>query len=308
VALDQATSAPRIISSNPELLAVVGTADGIAGTDCNVLIVGEAGTGRQTLARHIHEKSRRSGSFVAVDCASLADEALTAVLFGTAEKAGAIDEAASGTLFLDNVAATAAGVQLRLQRLLQDGEYSRSDSSLNLKAAIRVIGATDHDLAELAETGQFRKDLYFRLAVVSLSLPPLRKRRGDIPLLAMHFLSRAAQRMGKSVSEISPEAFDRLLAHGFPGNLRELENIVERGVALATGNTLTANLLPQALINPAAAPVGTVSPIQTLEALEREHILKALEHTGGNRALAAQLLGIDRVSLWRKLRRYNEES
>lgn len=307
-ALDQATTAPRIISNNPELLAVVGTADGIAGTDCNVLIVGEAGTGRQTLARHIHEKSRRSGSFIAVDCASLADEALTAVLFGTAEKSGAVDEAASGTLFLDNVAATAAGVQLRLQRLLQDGEFSRSDSSLSLKAAVRVIGATDHDLAALAEAGQFRQDLYFRLAVVTLSLPPLRKRRGDIPLLALHFLSRAAQRMGKSVSEISPEAFDRLLAHGFPGNLRELENIVERGVALATGNTLTVNLLPQALANPAAASAGAASPIQTLEALEREHILKALEHTGGNRALAAQLLGIDRVSLWRKLRRYNEEA
>ncbi|MDQ5918792.1 MAG: two-component system, NtrC family, response regulator AtoC, partial [Pseudomonadota bacterium] len=116
------------------------------------------------------------------------------------------------------------------------------------------------------------------------------------------------QRMGTGVSEISPEAFDRLLAHGFPGNLRELENIVERGVALATGNALTVDLLPEALANPGETPAGTISPIKTLEALEREHILKALEHTGGNRALAAQLLGIDRVSLWRKLRRYNEES
>lgn len=307
-ALDQATTAPRIISSNPELLAVVATADGIAGTDCNVLIVGEAGTGRQTLARHIHEKSGRSGDFVAVDCSSLSEDTLTATLFGQDSKAGTIDTAAGGTLFLDEVSAAPAGIQLRLQRLLQDGEFSRANGSETLKASVRVIAATDHDLAALAESGQFRQDLFFRLAVVTLALPALRKRRGDIPLLAMHFLSRAAQRMGKSVSEISPEAFDRLLAYGFPGNLRELENIVERGVALATGNALTADLLPETLANPAATPAGEASPIQTLEALEREHILKALEHTGGNRALAAQLLGIDRVSLWRKLRRYNEEA
>jgi DNA-binding NtrC family response regulator len=306
-ALDQATTAPRIISSNPEVLAVVGTADGIAGTDCNVLIVGEAGTGRQTLARHIHEKSGRHGNFVAVDCAAQAEEVLIPALFGTDGETGAIDEASNGTLFIDNIAAASAGLQLRLQRLLQDSEFSRVGSNQGLPAAIRVIGATDRDLAALAEAGQFRQDLFFRLAVVTLSLPPLRKRRGDIPLLAMHFLGRAAQRMGKGVSEISPEAFDRLLAHGFPGNLRELENIVERGVALATGNALTVDLLPEALVNPGETPAGAISPIKTLEALEREHILKALEHTGGNRALAAQLLGIDRVSLWRKLRRYNEE-
>jgi DNA-binding NtrC family response regulator len=306
-ALNQATAAPKIISSNPELLAVVSTADGIAATDCNVLIVGEAGTGRQTLARHIHEKSGRNGDFVAIDCGSLSEETLTAALFGQGEKPGAIDAAADGTLFLDEIDATPASVQLRLQRLLQNGEFSRADSNVTLNATLRVIGACSADLAALSESGQFRQDLYFRLAVVTLNLPPLRKRRGDIPLLAMHFLGRAAQRMGKTVSEISPEAFDRLLAHGFPGNLRELENIIEHGVALASGNTLTVDLLPEALTNPIVSG-NAESPIQTLEALEREHIQKALEHTGGNRALAAQLLGIDRVSLWRKLRRYNEES
>ena len=191
--------------------------------------------------------------------------------------------------------------------MLQNGEFSRTDSNVTLKATLRVIGACGADLAALSESGQFRQDLYFRLAVVTLNLPPLRKRRGDIPLLAMHFLGRAAQRMGKAVSEISPESFDRLLTHGFPGSLRELENIIEHGVALASGNTLTVDLLPKTLANP-VAPGSGESPIKTLEALEREHIQKALEHTGGNRALAAQLLGIDRVSLWRKLRRYNEES
>ncbi|MDQ5947090.1 MAG: two-component system, NtrC family, response regulator AtoC [Pseudomonadota bacterium] len=307
-ALDQATAAPKIISSNPEMLAVLGTAEGIASTDCCALIIGETGTGRQALARHIHEKSGRSGDFIVVSCSGQSEEALSIALFGQNEQTGAVDAAALGTLFLDEIAATPTTVQLRLMRLLQDGEYSRTGSSETLKGKSRVIAATDQDLAALAEEGQFRKDLYFRLAVVTFSLPPLRKRRGDIPLLAMHFLGRAAQRTGKSVSEIAPEAFDRLLAYGFPGNLRELENIIERGVALAPGNALTADLLPETLINPEAAPAGAAGSIKTLEELEREHILKALEHTGGNRALAAQLLGIDRVSLWRKLRRYNEES
>ncbi|MDQ5881891.1 MAG: two-component system, NtrC family, response regulator AtoC [Pseudomonadota bacterium] len=306
-ALDQATAAPKIISSNPEMLAVLGTAEGIASTDCCALIIGETGTGRQALARHIHEKSGRSGDFIVVSCSGQSEEALSIALFGQNEQTGAVDAAALGTLFLDEIAATPTTVQLRLMRLLQDGEYSRTGSSETLKGKSRVIAATDQDLAALAEEGQFRKDLYFRLAVVTFSLPPLRKRRGDIPLLAMHFLGRAAQRTGKSVSEIAPEAFDRLLAYGFPGNLRELENIIERGVALAPGNALTADLLPETLINPEAAPAGAAGSIKTLEELEREHILKALEHTGGNRALAAQLLGIDRVSLWRKLRRYNEE-
>ena len=307
-ALDQATAAPKIISSNPEMLAVLATAEGIASTDCCALIIGETGTGRQALARHIHEKSGRGGDFVVVSCNGQSEEALAIALFGQNEQAGAVDAATSGTLFLDEIAAMPTSVQLRLMRLLQDGEFSRAGSSETLKGKVRVIAATDQDLAAIAEEGLFRKDLYFRLAVVTFSLPPLRKRRGDIPMLAMHFLGRAAKRTGKSVSEIAPEAFDRLLAYGFPGNLRELENIIERGVALAPGNALTADLLPEALTHPETAPAGAAGSIKTLEELEREHILKALEHTGGNRALAAQLLGIDRVSLWRKLRRYNEET
>lgn len=306
-ALDQATTMPRIVSSNPEMLAVLGTADGIAATDCGVLILGEAGTGREAMARHLHEKSGRRGTFVVVNCGTLAEAALAATLFGGSGSPGAVEAAAGGTLFLDEVAATPAALQPSLLRLLQDGEFAPAGENRTLQADVRVIAASAQDLAAQAEAGVFRQDLYFRLAVVTLSLPPLRKRRGDIPLLAMHFLARAAQRMGKHVTEISPEAFDRLLAYGFPGNLRELESIVERGVALATGPALTVELLPEALANPEALATGGAPTIKTLDELEREHIQKALEHTGGNRALAAQLLGIDRVSLWRKLRRYNEE-
>lgn len=307
-ALDQATTAPRIISSNPEMLALLGTADGIAATDCGVLITGEAGTGREAMARHLHEKSGRRGAFVPVACATMAEAALAVALFGEDDRPGAVEAAAGGTLFLDEVASLPASLQPQLLHLLQDGEFVRQGENRPRRADVRVVAASTQDLAALAGNGAFRQDLYFRLAVVTLALPPLRKRRGDIPLLAMHFLSRAAQRMGKNVSEISPEAFDRLLAYGFPGNLRELESVIERGVALAGGPVLGAELLPEALTRPETPADAGASPIKTLDELEREHIERALEHTGGNRALAAQLLGIDRVSLWRKLRRYNEES
>lgn len=302
-ALDRAVQAPRILTNNPEMQAVLATAGSIAATECSVLLLGEAGTGREALARHIHEKSRRSGDFVAVGCAAADEATLAAAIFGDAAQPGAVEKAAAGTLYLDDVAALPPALQARVSRLLHDGEFERGGTTV--QADVRIVAASDRDLAALVETGEFRQDLRFRLNVVSLALPPLRKRRGDIPLLAMHFLARSAARMGKKVSEIAPDAFDRLLAYGFPGNIQELENIVERGVALASGHALTADLLPAALANPPT--VGEASPIKTLDELEREHILKALEHTGGNRALAAQLLGIDRVSLWRKLRRYNEE-
>ena len=309
-ALDQATGAPRIISSNPEMLAVLGTAEGIASTDCAALIVGEAGTGREALAQHIHDKSGRTGPFVGLDCSTLGEEALAIELFGVEGdghgRSGQIELAAGGTLFLDNVDRLPAALQVRLLHLLQDGQFSKNGSAQSQRADVRILAATTTDLAPLVAAGTFRQDLLFRLNVVTLLLPPLRKRRGDIPLLATHFVKRAAQRLGKAVSEIAPEAFDRLLAYGYPGNLRELENIIERAVAQASGHAITADLLPAEVSAPEAAP-SDAAGIKTLDELEREHILKALEHTGGNRALAAQLLGIDRVSLWRKLRRYNEE-
>jgi DNA-binding NtrC family response regulator len=306
VALDQAASTPRIISNNPEMLATLGTAEGIAATDCCVLIVGEVGSGREAMARHIHEKSGRQGAFVAIDCGAKSEEALAIEIFGHDSQPGAVETAAAGTLYLDDIAAIPPALQAALTRLLHDGEFSRAGSSQPLRSTARVIAASELELAPLVEEGRLRQDLHYLFNVVTLRLPPLRKRRGDIPLLAMHFLARSAQRLGKNVSEIAPEAFDRLLAYGFPGNIRELESLIERGVALATGTALSADLLPPALAEPGAESSES-SPIKTLEELEREHILRALEHTGGNRALAAQLLGIDRVSLWRKLRRYNEE-
>lgn len=306
-ALDQAVAGPRILSNNPEMLAVLGKAEGIAMTDCTVLIVGERGSGREAMARHIHEKSGRSGAFAVAACTATTEDALAVSLFGQGGTAGVVEAAADGTLFLDDVAALPATIQLRLLQLLQEGEFTRHGESQPRRAGVRVIAACDHELAPQVETGDFRQDLHFRLAAVTLSLPPLRKRRGDIPQLATHFLKRAALRMGKNISEIAPDVFDRLLAYAFPGNVHELESVIEGAVAQAGGSTLSLDLLPAAIANPLAAPGAEVSGIKTLDEVEREHILKALEHTGGNRALAAQLLGIDRVSLWRKLRRYNEE-
>lgn len=305
-ALDQAARAPRILSNNPEVMASIARADAAAPTDACILITGEAGSGREALARHIHERSRRSGGFVVVDCAAQDADGLAAAIFGHDDQAGAIEAAADGTLLLTGIAAAADAVQGRLARLLTDNEFVRNGEHHSRRASARILVTTDADLATLVEAGQFRQDLLYRLNVITLALPPLRKRRGDVPLLAMHFLSRSAHKLNRNVAEIGPEAFDRLLAYAYPGNVRELENIIERAVARAAGATLTVADLPDELANPAPATADGAA-IKTLEALEREHILKALEHTGGNRALAAQLLGIDRVSLWRKLRRYNEE-
>ncbi len=305
-ALDKAARAPRILSNNPEVMATIARADAAAPTDACILITGETGSGREALARHIHERSGRTGGFVVVDCAAPDADALAAAIFGHVDQAGAIETAADGTLLLTGISAAADAVQGRLARLLADNEFVRNGEHQTRRSSARVLVTTDADLAAQVEAGQFRQDLLYRLNVITLALPPLRKRRGDVPLLAMHFLTRSAQKLNRNVAEIGPEAFDRLLAYAYPGNVRELENIIERAVARAAGPTLAVADLPEDLANPAPATADG-SSIKTLEALEREHILKALEHTGGNRALAAQLLGIDRVSLWRKLRRYNEE-
>ncbi len=318
-ALDQATGGTRILSNAPAMHELLSVASGVAPTDCNVLIVGDTGTGKELLARHLHEHGQRAGGpFVAINCGALSEELLANELFGhergaftgaTGAKAGLIETAAGGTLFLDEVTEMSPAMQVKLLRVLQEREYYRLGGTQPLTADVRFVAATNRDPAARVAEGHFRQDLYFRLNVVTLHLPPLRERRGDIPLLALHFLSRFALRMGKTVSEIHPETFERLLAHDFPGNIRELENLIERGVALARGDAITPDLLPPGLGERGSVPALTAADagIAPLAEMERRHIEQALQHTGGNRALAAQLLGIDRVSLWRKLRRYEEE-
>ncbi len=327
-ALDQATGSTRILSNAPAMHELLSVASGIAPTDCNVLIVGATGTGKELLARHLHEHSHRADApFVALNCGALSEELLANELFGHergaftgagATKAGLIEAASGGTLFLDEVTEMSPAMQVKLLRVLQEREYYRLGGTQALTADVRFVAATNRDPVAWVADGHFRQDLYFRLNVVTLNLPLLRERRGDIPLLALHFLARFARRMDKAVAEIHPDTFERLLAHDFPGNIRELENLIERGVALARGSSITPDLLPpdvgQAASETTAETGGEMSGktaatgVAPLAEMERLHILHALEHTGGNRALAAQLLGIDRVSLWRKLRRYDESN
>ncbi|MGE5385152.1 MAG: sigma-54-dependent transcriptional regulator [Betaproteobacteria bacterium] len=316
-ALSRASGGTRIITSSPAMEGVLETAARVAGTDCTVLIAGETGTGKEVLARFLHEQSGRADKpFLGINCGALSEELLSNELFGhergaftgaTAGKVGLLETAARGTLFLDEVTEMSAAVQVKLLRVLQEREFYRLGGREAIRTDVRIIAATNRDPQQCVEEGRLRQDLYFRLNVVGLRLPPLRERRGDIPPLAVYFLTRCARRMNKTVTEIAPEAFEAMLSHDFPGNVRELENLIERGVALAEGNAITLDLLPPELLrrNPVSdAPESRQDAILTLAESERRHIFRVLEQVGGNRALAAQMLGIDRVSLWRKLRRY----
>jgi len=317
-ALSLANGKCRVVTSSPLMEELLVTATRVAPTDCSVLIYGETGTGKEMIARHVHDNSHRaSRPFVAINCGALSEELLSNELFGHERGAftgastttgGLLEAAEGGTLFLDEVTEMAPAVQVKLLRLLQEKEFFRLGGTTTIKANIRVVAATNRSPTDCVADGSLRQDLYFRLNVVSLSIPPLRVRRGDIPMLAMHFLSRAAHRMNKQVSEIRPDAFDCLLAYDYPGNVRELENLMERGVALADGNSITTELLPSDLSRPQKQEVEIepAMPILPLAELERQHILQALAFTRGNRTSAAQLLGIDRASLWRKLR--NQDS
>jgi DNA-binding NtrC family response regulator len=269
----------RIITQDAVMHRLLATARQIAPTDCNALITGETGTGKELLARYIHAHSERaSAPFVAVNCGALQEELLANELFGHEKgaytgageaRAGLIESADGGTLFLDEIGEMSLAMQMR----------------------------------DEVASGRFRHDLYFRLDVVTLHLPPLAERRDDVPLLAYYFLKRIARRMDRPVDDITPEAMALLGDYDYPGNVRELENLIERGVALASGTELTPTQLPPALAERAVQVVRREGErLPTLEEREVEYIHWVLRHTGGNRTRAADILGIDRVSLWRKLK------
>lgn len=303
----------RIITQDAAIQRLLQTAQQIAPTDCNVLITGESGTGKELLARFIHLQSGRAVKpFIAVNCGALQEELLANELFGhekgaftgAAEKrAGLIEAADGGTLFLDEIGDMSLAMQIKLLRVLQEREVMHLGSTRAVPVDVRFVAATNRDLRTEVNSGRFRHDLYFRLDVVTLNLPPLAGRRDDIPLLAYYFLKKVAHRMGRSVVDIAPEAMAMLRDYDYPGNVRELENIIERGVALATGRKLTPAQLPPALVDRAIHVVrATGDTLPTLEERETEYIRWVLKHTGGNRTRAAEILGIDRVSLWRKLK------
>ncbi|RKX60901.1 MAG: sigma-54-dependent Fis family transcriptional regulator [Thermodesulfobacteriota bacterium] len=309
---------PIIITQNPKMQKILETAKKIAPTDCNVVITGESGTGKELLAQYIHSHSlRANGPFVAINCSVLSEELLANELFGhekgaftgaNTTKKGLIEVANKGTLFLDEISEMSLSMQAKLLRVIQEKEFIRLGGTTPIKVDVRFIAATNKDLKELLKEGKFREDLFYRLNVISFHLPPLSERKEDIPLLAYYFLKKYSNLMKKEVKEISPSALEILMNYDYPGNIRELENIIERGVALVTGDTLEPGHLPEDLqLLKIKAFRKKEGRYPTLEEQEKEYILWILKEVGGNKTLAAQILGIDRVSLWRKLKKYGIE-
>ncbi|MBS4096220.1 MAG: sigma-54-dependent Fis family transcriptional regulator [Sulfuricella sp.] len=304
----------NIVTQDPDMQRLLETARQIAPTDCNVLITGESGTGKELLARYLHQCSKRArGPFVAVNCGAFQEELLASELFGhekgaytgaESRKRGHIEAAEKGTLFLDEIAEMTPTMQVKLLRVLQEREVLRVGSTEPFKVDVRVIAATNRDLQQAVVAGRFRSDLYFRLNVVNLEPPPLRDRRDDAELLVHYFLHRHATAMARPVTEITPAALRLLCDYDYPGNVRELANLVERGVALATGTTIDVPQLPDTLkdLRGRVLPVGEIR-WPTLDDYETGYIREVLEHTGGNRVAASRILGIDRVSLWRRIKR-----
>ena len=318
--IEQMSNQTTIITQDLGMQQLLETARQIAATDCSVVIHGESGTGKELLARFVHQNSLRTqGPFVAFNCGALHEELAASELFGhekgaftgaQSTKIGLFEAAEGGTLFLDEVAELPLSMQIKLLRVLQERELLRVGSVTPVPIDVRVVAASNRDLKAAVEDGQMRNDLYFRLNVVTLTLPPLRERRDDIPLLAYYLLRKYAAMMDRDVQEITPDAMQRLADYDYPGNVRELSNFIERGVALAQGNTLGIEHLPQslgALTVRVFKPQMATTPV-TLESQEAEHIQHVLKLAEGNRTQAAKLLGIDRVSLWRKLKKLGIDS
>jgi len=309
---------PAIITQDAVMTRLLGTARQIAPADTNVLITGESGTGKELLARYIHAHSKRSGErFQAVNCGALHEDLLANELFGhekgaytgaTEPREGLIETADGGTLFLDEIGEMSLAMQVKLLRVIQEREVQRLGSTRAIPVNIRLIAATHRDLLEEVAAERFRRDLYYRLDVVGLHLPPLADRRDDIPMLAFYFLRKHAARLGREIEDIDPAAMNTLLEYDYPGNIRELENIMERGVALARHANLTTADLPPALVEKAVHVVRNRGDrLPTLAEREIDYIRYVLDHTDQNRTQAARILGIDRVSLWRKLKKYGME-
>jgi DNA-binding NtrC family response regulator len=301
----------HFIAGGPAMQDVLELAARVAPLDTTVLIFGESGTGKEFIVRLIHEQSpRATGPFVSVNCAALTETLLESELFGhtrgsftgaVRDKAGLFEVAAGGTLFLDEVGEVAPTIQAKLLRALQEREIRRVGSERTIKVNVRVVAATNRDLKAAVSGGGFREDLYFRLAGFTITVPPLRDRREDVPALVHEFLRRASQRVKKDVKSVSADAMTALVRYEWPGNVRELENAIERAVILANGATVRKRDLPPEVISPSEMlPSDTLD----LEAHERALIQKALERYKGNRQRAAKALNISTVTLWRRMKHF----
>jgi transcriptional regulator with GAF, ATPase, and Fis domain len=320
----EAKGSHRVLGRSRKWKEALAQATKVAGTDTTVLLTGESGTGKEVVARFLHRaSSRKEGPFVALNCAALPEQLLESELFGhekgaftgaVAARPGRIEQAQGGVLFLDEVGEMSPAVQAKFLRVLQEREYQRLGGTRTLKADVRVLAATNRDLKAAIAKGGFREDLYYRLAVFDIPLPPLRERREDLLLLVDAFLEELGRSVGRPAPGISQEVRDALLAYPWPGNVRELRNAVERAVILCEGSLITSEHLPIAL--KPAAPSHAAAPQETdlpaggvdLDAIERSLVLKALERARNNKAQAAKLLGLTRSQLYSRLGKYGLDS
>jgi PAS domain S-box-containing protein len=311
-----------IISKNREMQRLFEMLELVSGNDTTVLLEGESGTGKELFARAIHSLSqRKKGPIITVNCGALPDTLLESELFGykagaftdaKRDKPGRFAQAENGTLFLDEIGDISPMLQMRLLRVLQEKVYEPLGSTKSEKADVRIVAATNKNLEELVQKGLFREDLFYRINIVTLFLPPLRERSEDIPLLVEHFLRRFNSMRGKDIQGLSPKAMNILMSYDFPGNIRELENIVEYATVVCKGNLITMAHLPETLQKkidlkkiPASEKLTEKEPL--LEAVEKDIIFKTLKKHNWSRKLTAAQMGIHPTTLWRKMKRLNLE-
>jgi two-component system response regulator HydG len=316
---DRSTTA-RPVGTSKAWLDVVTLAETVAPTESTVLIQGESGTGKEVIARYIHQLSARTeGQFASINCGALPESLLESELFGhvkgsftgaVKDKSGLFTAAAGGTFFLDEIGETTPATQVKLLRVLQHREVIPVGATDASPIDVRLLAATNRDLEDEIKRGSFRSDLFYRLNVIALQLPPLRDRREDIPLLIDAFLHRSAQSRQEAPKRVSDEAMETLRSFGWPGNVRELENALERAVILTPGEVIEEGVLPERVTERRAAPLvsAATQATPTLDMVERAYIMWVLQSEGGNKSRAADVLGIDPSTLYRKLSRFGVEA
>ncbi len=309
----------QFIGQNPAILELKDSIAHFAQLDCNILITGETGTGKELVAKTIYELSPRSEKrFLPINCGAMTEDLMVNELFGHEKdaytdaggmKQGLLESANGGVVLFDEIGEMPLNMQVKLLRVLQEKKIIRVGGTQELPIDVRILAATNRNLKEEAANGTFRQDLYYRLNVINLHIPPLRERKDDIPLLVNYFLAKYSQPAGKDMS-VSQKALQQLQEYDYPGNARELENVIERSLALCDDSEIQPHHLPPDLHNDPQFHLPTIQVDKTnksLEENEREYIFSILESVGGNKTQAAKIIGIDRVSLWRKLKRYEKK-
>lgn len=313
VQVDDVDEPRGLVAKSPAMRAAVDMARRVARVDSTILLTGESGSGKERIARLVHSESpRAAGPFIAVNCGAIAETLLESELFGhrrgaftgaSHDRPGLFEAANHGTLLLDELGDVSAGMQVKLLRVLQEREVRRVGDNKSRPVDVRVLAATHHDLAERVAEGHFREDLYYRVKVVEIHVPPLRERREDLLVLARVLLGEAALRLKRKIAGLSPASADQLLRYDWPGNVRELANAMERAVVLARGSRVEVEDLPEEVRSALVRPIATAG-VRRLDEVEKDYILAAMELNDGNQAVTAKELGIGTATLYRRLKGY----